>query len=142
MNEDLIVRQNLIIPAAELAWSTSRASGPGGQHVNKTSSRVSVRWDVLESAILTESQRKRILEKLSSRLTGEGVLVVNVESSRSQHRNRQLASERLVELVRQALVRPKKRVPTRPSKAAKKRRIEAKKRRSGIKSNRKKPRLD
>jgi ribosome-associated protein len=115
------------IPADELSARTSRSSGAGGQHVNKTASRVQLSWNVMSSPALNDEQRTRLMAKLGSRLTGDGVITVSVSDTRSQHRNREIAEQRLNEVVRQALVVPKKRKATRPTKAAKETRLKEKK---------------
>ncbi|CAN5594409.1 alternative ribosome rescue aminoacyl-tRNA hydrolase ArfB [soil metagenome] len=118
------------IPPGELTVRASRASGAGGQHVNKTSSRVEVVWNVAASRALRPDDRDWLLRKLASRLTADGVLRIVVSDTRSQLRNREIAMERMAEVVRRALVRPKKRRATRPSRSALRARVEAKKRRS------------
>ena len=118
------------IPPGELTVRASRASGAGGQHVNKTSSRVEVVWNVAASRALAPDDRAWLLRKLSSRLTADGDLRVVASDTRSQIRNRDIAMERLAEVVRTALVRPKKRKATKPSRSALRARVEAKKRRS------------
>lgn len=118
------------IPPGELTVRASRASGAGGQHVNKTSSRVEVVWNVAASRALAPADRAWLLRKLASRLTADGDLRVVVSDTRSQIRNRDIAMERLAEVVRGALVRPKKRKPTKPSRSALRARVDAKKRRS------------
>ncbi len=140
--DDLHVRYDLIIPAAELQISTSRSSGPGGQHVNTTDSRVQLRWSVAESGVLNEAQRSRLLAKLAARLSSDGVLLVASETHRSQHRNREEARERLAAIVREALVVPKPRRRTRVPRAAKEKRLESKRRTSETKRRRKRPSED
>jgi len=137
MELDLIINSNVTIPGAELSVSVSRSSGPGGQHVNKTSSRVSLRWNIKNSQALTEIIRNLLLHRLSARLVGEGELLVHVESERSQLRNREIARERLAEVVRKALKISKKRIATKPTHASKDRRVSNKKRRGIIKKLRK-----
>jgi len=132
----LQVNDALSIPRTELDVRVSRASGAGGQHVNKTSSRVEIFWNVRGSRALGEDQRARLLDRLASRLTTEGSVRVVASDMRSQSRNRNLAEERLAELVRRALVVPKKRRPTRPTKASKEARLDEKKRRSHTKRER------
>ena len=132
----LQVNDALSIPRTELDVRVSRASGAGGQHVNKTSSRVEIFWNVRGSRALSEDQRARLLDRLASRLTTEGSVRVVASDMRSQGRNRNLAEERLAELVRRALVIPKKRRPTRPTKASKEARLDEKKRRSHTKRER------
>ena len=124
------------IPADELVVRASRSGGAGGQHVNTSSTRVEVAWNVATSRILTDDERVRLQLKLASRLDGEGVLRVVASDTRSQRQNRQLAEERLGALVRQALVVPRRRKATRPSRAAKEQRLEEKKRVSHRKAQR------
>ena len=130
------------IPREELVARATRSSGAGGQHVNKTASRIQLSWDVANSAALDEAQRERLLRKLSSRLTADGVLTVTVSDTRSQHRNREIAEERIEEIVRTALVVPKKRKATKPSRAAKEKRLDEKKLHSRKKKNRRAADLD
>jgi ribosome-associated protein len=144
--EDLPVevsrRSSFEIPREELVARATRSSGAGGQHVNKTSSRIQLSWNVTTSAALDDTQRERLLDKLSSRLTADGTLTVSVSDTRSQHRNREIAEERLGEVVRAALVVPKKRKPTKPSRAAKEKRLDEKKLRSRKKKDRRSADLD
>jgi ribosome-associated protein len=130
----LAVNESVSIPRNELDVRVSRSSGAGGQHVNKTSSRVEIFWNVLASRALTDEQRERLQEKLASRLTTEGSIRVVASDMRSQSRNRDLAEERLADLVRRALVVPRKRKATKPTRAAKEARLESKKLRSHKKS--------
>lgn len=124
----------LVVPATELVERFSRSSGPGGQSVNTTDSRVELEYDVAASAVLTEPQRRRVLSRLEGRLT-EGRLVVDASEHRSQHRNRVAARERLAELLRSALAPPPPtRRPTRPTKGSQRRRLEEKKQRGETKS--------
>jgi len=132
----LAVNESLSIPRNELDVRVSRSSGAGGQHVNKTSSRVEIFWNVLASRALSEEQRVRLQEKLGPRLTTEGSIRVVASDMRSQSRNRDLAEERLAELVKRALVVPRKRKATKPTRAAKEARLEAKKRHSHKKRER------
>ncbi len=141
-SDDLFVRRDVVIPTSELHVATSRAGGAGGQHVNKTSSRVTLRWNVTTSEALSDTLRTRVAGKLGSRLTLAGELIVHVDDDRSQHRNREIARERLAELVRDALRVPKARKKTKPTRGSKKRRLSAKKRRGDVKKARKKPKLD
>jgi len=138
----LQVNDTLSIPRSELDVRVSRASGAGGQHVNKTSSRVEIFWNIPGSRALSEEQRSRLLEKLASKLTTEGSIRVVASDMRSQSRNRDLAEERLAELVRQALIIPKKRRATKPTRAAKEARLESKKRHSTKKRDRRTTSLD
>jgi ribosome-associated protein len=132
----LAVNETLSIPRSELDVRVSRSSGAGGQHVNKTSSRVEIFWNVLGSRALTDEQRGRLREKLASRLTTEGSIRVVASDMRSQSRNRELAEERLADLVRRALVVPRKRRATKPTRAAKEARLDSKKRHSTKKRDR------
>jgi len=120
----------------ELAWQTSRASGPGGQNVNKVESRVELRWHLLNSQLLSEAQKQLLLEKLAPRLTADGYLLVVAQDDRSQLRNRELALGRFHQLLQKSLHRPKARRATRPSPGAVRERLESKKRHSEKKANR------
>jgi ribosome-associated protein len=132
----LAVNESLSIPRTELNVRVSRSSGAGGQHVNKTSSRVEIFWNVGGSRALSEEQRARLMEKLASRLTTEGSIRVVASDMRSQSRNRELAEERLADIVRRALVIPRKRRATKPTRASKEARLESKKRHSTKKRDR------
>jgi ribosome-associated protein len=132
----LVVNGSVAIPRSELDVRVSRSSGAGGQHVNKTSSRVEIFWNVKSSQAITDEERSRLLAKLSSKLTTEGSIRVVASDMRSQSRNRELAEERLAELVRRALVIPKKRRPTKPTKASREARLEEKKRQAKKKRER------
>jgi ribosome-associated protein len=138
----LQVNDILSIPRSELDVRVSRASGAGGQHVNKTSSRVEIFWNIPGSRALSEEQRSRLMEKLASKLTTEGSIRVVASDMRSQSRNRDLAEERLADLVRRALIIPKKRRATKPTRAAKEARLESKKRHSTKKRDRRTTSLD
>lgn len=139
MSEDdgLRVNESVVIPRAELLFRATRAGGPGGQHVNTSSTRIELLWNARSSAALDDHARERILAKLASRVNAEGGIRVVASDSRSQRQNRVRAEERLAELVRKALVVPKKRKATKPSRAAKTARLEEKKRRSETKARRK-----
>ena len=130
------------IPAEELWFSADPSQGPGGQHVNKASTRVTVHFDVAASPSLSETQKRRVMGRLASRMTQGGVLRVSVQDTRSQRRNKELAVQRLAELLREALHVPKRRRPTRPTRASRERRIKAKQRRSGVKAMRRPPGSD
>jgi len=133
------VRADLVIPAGELREEVSRSGGPGGQHVNKVSTRVTLRWSVAASQALAPAQRQRMLARLASRLTREGELIVQSDEARSQLQNRLAARARLALLVREALREPKVRHATRPTRASQKRRREGKRRRAGVKRLRGRP---
>ena len=130
------VTPTLSIPDGELVESFVRASGPGGQNVNKVASAVELRFDVAHSSALPEPLRARLLARRDRRLTADGVLVIQANRFRDQARNREDARERLAEIVRAALVVPKKRIATKPSRASQERRIAEKKRRSQHKQTR------
>ncbi len=127
------------VPETELEVRTARSSGPGGQGVNTTESKVELRWDVARSAALDETQRARLLERLGSRLTDDGVLILTGQEHRSQHRNREAVLARFQALVGEALTPPRTRRRTRPTRAAKERRLRQKRRRSEVKRLRRPP---
>ncbi len=139
MDGDLRVRHDLLIPAAELSWTASRSGGPGGQGVNKLSTRVSLRWNLAHSSALGDELRARLLERLASRLTRSGDLLLHSDEHRSQLDNRLEARRRLVEVLRAALHVERKRHATRPTKGSAKRRVEGKVRRSKTKRLRGRP---
>ncbi len=135
----LRVTAGLTIPESELTWRFSRSSGPGGQGVNTADSRVELVWDVAGSAVLSPTQRERLLDRLASRLV-HGVLTIAASEHRAQLRNRDAARARLAELVGDALRPPApSRRPTRPTRGSKGRRLDAKKRRSDVKRLRRPP---
>jgi ribosome-associated protein len=124
------------IPEHELTFSASRSGGPGGQHVNKVSSRIELRFDLDASPSLTADQKRRIRARLGARVTKDGVLRVVAATSRSQYANRETAVERFRELIERALRKPKARLETRVPAAEKRRRIDAKKSRGRLKRDR------
>lgn len=126
----------LDIPESELTERFLRADGPGGQHVNRTESAVELRFDVAQSPSLPDAVRTRVLARRDRRLTDEGVLVIQARRFRDQARNREDARARLIEIIRGSLVPPKKRVATRPTRAAKERRLAGKKQRGTLKRDR------
>ena len=126
----------------EIEISFIRASGPGGQHVNKVSSAVQLRFDVRQSQAYSDDVRVRLEKLAGNRLTLDGVLVMTAQEHRSQERNREDAIERLLALIRAAAVVPKVRRATRPTLGSKKRRLESKTKRSGVKSMRSRPAMD
>ena len=132
MPDDLPVGRGLTIPGGELRERFSRSSGPGGQSVNTTDSRVTLSWDVGRTTALSEERRARVLERLATRLV-DGVLSVTSETERSQLLNRREARERLAALVLKALAPAKKRRPTKPTKGSQQRRLDAKKQRGQTK---------
>ena len=137
--DDLAVSASLTIPAGELQWQFSRAGGAGGQHVNTTDSRVQLSWDLAASTALTDQQRARARRRLAAGLV-DGVITVAVSERRSQLRNREQARERLAALIADAIApSPPPRRPTKPSRAAKQRRVDSKKRRGQTKQLRQRP---
>jgi ribosome-associated protein len=134
--EPLRVSERLTIPRAELMTRASRASGPGGQHVNKSSTRIEVLWNVVGSAVLSDAEKARLQEKLGRRIDSEGWLRITASESRSQLQNRREAEERLVVTVRGALHVPRKRRPTAPTRASKEERLRSKRLQSRRKQER------
>ncbi len=125
----------------ELTFSSSRSSGPGGQNVNKVNSKVILKWDVSNSAILNDDQRKLILDKLNNWLTKEGVLLLSSQDSRSQSVNKEVVVEKLEKLLRKVFTFKKKRKPTKPTKSSVRNRVTEKKRKGEKKQWRQKPDL-
>lgn len=139
MADDLEIQPGVTIPGAELTFQASRSSGPGGQHVNTADTRIQLRWRVQDTDALSEPQLRHVLEFLGPRLTEEGELILSCDTHRSQRRNRQEVTERLADLIRKALTPKKPRRRTRPTAAARKRRLANKQHRARIKQNREKP---
>jgi ribosome-associated protein len=131
--------RGVVISMSELELRASRSSGPGGQSVNTTDSKVELRWDVRHSPALTEAQRALVEERLASRITTDGVLVLQGQEHRSQHRNREAVIARLQSLVADALTPARARRATRPTRGAKERRLEDKHARSSTKQLRRRP---
>ncbi|KAB1068330.1 aminoacyl-tRNA hydrolase [Tamlana haliotis] len=126
----------------ELKFKAVRSSGSGGQHVNKVSSKIELTFDLNNSIIFTDTQRKRLFRKLENRLTNEGVLILQCDESRSQHKNKNLAIERFFDVITEALKVRKRRIPTKIPKSVVKKRLKNKKQVSDKKANRRKPDLD
>ena len=135
----LDITPDLRLPLAELEYQASRSGGPGGQHVNTSSTRIEVWWDVAGSPSLSPEQRAQLLERLGARLDSTGRLRLVSSGTRSQLRNREDVTERLRSVVAAALAVRKKRKPTKPSRAAKAARLEAKRKRSATKRHRRPP---
>jgi ribosome-associated protein len=125
--DSIRVTRSVVLPANEIEYRTSRSSGPGGQHAQKSETRVEALFDVESSTALTETQKRRVAAKLGP------VLRAVAQDERSQLRNRQLATERLVEQLREALRVPRQRKPTKPTRASVERRLDDKRRRSAVK---------
>ena len=120
----------------EFKFQTSRSSGPGGQHVNKVSSRVELRFNVQESQLLSDDDKGILYNKLATRINNDGILSIVVQADRSQIRNKQLAVEKFFDLLTQAFMPVKKRRPTKPSRGARERRLQAKRQGAEKKSRR------
>lgn len=131
---------NLIL--SELQFKAIRSSGPGGQHANKVSSKVEVIFDLVSSAGLNEREKDRLQLKLKSKLSKNGALLLQCDESRSQHKNKELVTQRLLKLLENALILPKKRRPSKPSRSSIEKRLTSKKKAALKKANRGKPRLD
>ena len=138
----LEVSEGVAIPRAELEYRASRAGGAGGQHVNTSSTRIELLWNVRATSALDEAARHRVATKLASRLDGEGWIRIVSSARRSQGQNREAAEARLAELVRAALVVPKRRKATKPSRGAKEARLSAKKKRGDTKRQRRSDSFD
>lgn len=132
VSEDDLVVGRFTIPGRELSWEFGTSGGPGGQHANKASTRAELNWTIDASAALPQDVKERVSRALSGRIT-QGVLTVGSDESRSQWRNRSIARKRMAELIADAARPPKTRRPTKPSRSAKRRRLEAKRKRSETK---------
>jgi ribosome-associated protein len=130
------VNTGITIPESELVERFVRSSGPGGQNVNKVATAVELRFDVTNSAVLPEAVRERLLARRDRRVTTEGVLVISAQRFRTQERNREDARERLAAFIEAGLKAPTPRVATKPSRAAKQRRLDTKRQRSTVKRTR------
>jgi len=142
MESDLHIRNGVVIPGYEIEISASRSGGPGGQHVNKVSTRITVRWNVKNSVALNEVQKIRALQNLQNILTKDGDLIIHSGSERSQIQNKKLALEKLAHQIKKALFVPRKRMKTKISKGAKEKRLQQKAYKSDIKKTRSKKNFD
>ena len=138
-SEGIRVNTSVVIPRSELTVRASRSSGAGGQHVNKTSSRIEIEWNVAQSPSITDEERARLLSKLASRLSENGSIRVVASDTRSQARNRDLAERRLAELLAKALTVQKRRKPTKRPRSADEARLSEKKKHSERKRERRRP---
>ncbi len=135
MNE-IIILVNLSIPEEELNYVASRSGGPGGQHVNKVSTKVTLRFDVLNSPSLTEEQRAQILRKLKTRINAKGILQISSQANRSQFANKEVVKQRFIELLQEALWRKPSRKKTKVPRAVKQKRLDQKKQQARLKQMR------
>lgn len=133
---------NTEILLKELSFKAVRSSGAGGQHVNKTASKVEVTFSVLNSEALSEREKKRIIEKLKNRITSEGMIILQSGKTRSQHKNKAIVIKRLIDLLEQSLVRTKLRRKTKPSRGSIEKRLTSKRNQALKKANRKNPKID
>lgn len=133
MKDGIPIQNGIVIPEYELEITASRSGGAGGQHVNKTATRITVRWNVKKTKALDEKQKDRVLQNLHSRLTADGDFIIHCSTTRSQQQNKELALARLAQITRKALHVPKKRTATRVPKGVKEKRLQSKKRRSTLK---------
>ncbi|HLV15376.1 MAG TPA: alternative ribosome rescue aminoacyl-tRNA hydrolase ArfB [Xanthomarina sp.] len=127
---------------SELRFKAIRSSGAGGQHVNKVSSKIVLNFDLTNSLVFSEEQRVLLFKNLANRLTKEGVLILEGDESRSQHKNKELVVKRFLELIKLSLIKPKKRKPTKVPRGVKLKRLSKKKQQADKKANRKPPSLD
>lgn len=134
MKTDIHVKNGITIPEHELEITTSRSGGAGGQHVNKTDTRITIRWNIITTSALNDAQKKLVLENLGGRLTTEGDLIINNSESRSQQQNRENALRQLALTVAKALYVPRKRMKTRVPKSAQEARLQSKSKKSSIKN--------
>ena len=132
----LRINDEIVIPGRELSWRAARASGPGGQHVNKVSTKVTLRFDLRGSEALTATQKRRLRKLAGRRVDADGALLISAQAERSQSRNLERARASLRSLVLKSLVPPKRRVATKPTRAQKLRRLDDKRRQSEKKKHR------
>lgn len=142
MEEALHIENDYVIPGHELTFTASRSSGPGGQHVNKTNTRITLHWCIETTTAFHETALCLLKRRLKNRITNEGEIQISVEDERSQRRNREIARERLRDLLRTALKTQKKRIPVKVPAKAKKIRLKKKTQRSKVKRQRRPPGMD
>ena len=142
MDDVVVINNEISVPRSELTYRATRSGGPGGQHVNTSSTRVELLWDVGASPVVSDEQRARIMERLKNRIGEDGVLRLTSAGSRSQHQNKEEVTVRFARIVDQALHVPKARKKTKPSRASKEARLQQKKRRSSTKQQRNKVDFD
>lgn len=130
---------NLSALLKEIEFQTALSGGPGGQHVNKTETKVILIWDIAQSDLFSESQKEQLKRRLASRINASGLFKLNVSETRSQLKNKKIAISAFQDLVKKALQKPKKRIKTKPSRAAKLKRLQKKKQHAEKKQQRKKP---
>jgi ribosome-associated protein len=140
--EEIRITGGLSIPRAEISFTFSRSRGPGGQNVNKVSTRATLHFDVARSPSLGEGQRAALMRNLATRITKDGVLRVSSQKHRTQSGNREAAIERFASLIREALAVRRRRRPTKPTEAARLLRLEHKRRRGRVKDGRRRPAAD
>ena len=128
-SNDLVVNERVIVPARDLSWTASRASGPGGQNVNKVATKVTLRFDLGGTEALSRAQKARLRKLAGKRVDAQGALMINAQAERSQRQNLERARDRLRKLISKALVPPKYRVATKPTRSSKRRRMDEKRRR-------------
>jgi ribosome-associated protein len=135
-SKNLVINDRVTVPARDLSWTASRASGPGGQNVNKVATKVTLRFDLRGTKALTRAQKGRLRKLAGRRIDAQGALTINAQAERSQRQNLERARDGLRKLIRKALVPPKRRLETKPTRASKRKRLENKRRRGDQKKAR------
>jgi len=135
-----MITSEAILP--EIQFKAIRSSGSGGQHVNKVSTKIELRFNLMESIVLTEEHKELLLKTIADRLTKDNIIILHCDETRSQHRNKEIVVRRLLDILNRGLVQPKMRKPTRIPKSVKLKRLKNKKQQSDKKTSRKKPKLD